>query len=134
MQDEDRLAAAASELLHLAKAGLRDESFGRRPQLVQQAATLNALRPITSAGQDSNARFEYLVQAIVDAIDELARSGNDHGTSNGHPEAAALRDLFGLTDETRRASWRPRQDAAARRLHVSWEHFRRTKQPMLIQR
>jgi hypothetical protein len=134
MAETDRLSAAAAELLRFARAGLRIESFGQRLQLIEGAESLTALPAVRAAGPDTTARFEYLAQAVVDAIDELSRTGTsaDEGSNGRHPEAAALRHLFGLTEQTRRASWRARQEIAAHQLHVSWEHFRRGRQSLLL--
>jgi hypothetical protein len=134
MHEPDTLSVAAGELLAFARAGLRVDSFAVRLRLMEGAPLLNALPAVHAAGPDATARFEYLAQAVVDAIDDLSRTGADADPHlNGHhPEAAALRQLFGLTERTRRASWRVRQEAAASMVHVSWEHFRRAKQSLLL--
>jgi hypothetical protein len=80
-----------------------------------------------------------LVQAIIDAIDEIGRTvsmisevPHNSPVSEGNREAQALRALFGLTDRTRITTWRARQEAAAISLHVSWDHFRHDIQEPLL--
>lgn len=135
MQPSDHLSRAIVELRGLARMGLNVDSFGRRLQLLESASLLAELPAVRAAGPDGRARFEYLVQAINDAIDDLSRAaavGTSPG-SNGHlSEATALRQLFGLAETTRRASWRARQDAAAITLHISWDHFRHRFQSLLL--
>jgi hypothetical protein len=134
MQNRELLSIAAKEVREFAKAGLKVDSFGRRLQLLEKAKVLNDLPAVKAAGPNATARFEYLAQAINDAIDDLSHTdGEIPGRVNGHQaEASALRQLFGLTEQTRRASWRVRQEAAAGFLHMSWEHFRHGRQDMLL--
>ena len=139
MPDADVLAVAAREVREFAKVGLREDSPSRRLQLLERAPTLRGLQPVQAAGRDSRAQFEYLVQAIIDAIDELGRTVTTISvtsyrplTSEGNREAQALRALFGLTDRTRITTWRVRQEAAAICLSVSWDHFRHDIQEPLL--
>jgi hypothetical protein len=134
MPDDKEMTAIVSELREVAKAGLRIQSFVRRQALLNRVPLLGQLPAVSAAGADATARFEYLAQAISDSIDDLSRAGSEPGqAANGHhPEANALRNLFGLTEETRRASWRTRQESAARQLHITWDHFRHQVQMSLL--
>ncbi len=129
---DDELASAADELREIAKTGLRVDSFAQRLRVLDKLRLLGSMPAVQAAGPDATARFEYLAQAITDAIDDLSRSGTATPSSANHREADALRHLFGLTEQTRRAVWRVRQDAAANVLFVSWEHFRHQHQAMLL--
>jgi len=137
--DTDLLVTAAREVREFAKNGLSDDSPSRRLRLLERSPVLRGLPPVQEAGSESGAQFVYLVQAIVDAIDEIDRtvspltatSSVTH-ISGGAREAQALRALFGLTDQTRIRTWRVRQEAAANSLNVSWEHFRRDTQESLL--
>jgi hypothetical protein len=137
--DADVLAVAAREVREFAKIGLREDSPSRRLQLLERSPTMRSLQPVQAAGRDSRAQFEYLVQAIIDAIDEIGRTVTAISvasykplTSEGNREAQALRALFGLTDRTRITTWRVRQEAAAICLSVSWDHFRHDIQEPLL--
>ena len=139
MSDADVLAVAAREVREFAKTGLRDDSPSRRLRLLERSPLLRNLQPVQAAGRDSKAQFEYLVQAIIDAIDEIGRTvstlsaaPSEPLNSEGGREAQALRALFGLTDRTRITTWRVRQEAAAISLSVSWDHFRHCIQEPLI--
>jgi hypothetical protein len=135
----DVLAVAAREVREFAKIGLREDSPRRRLRLLERSPLLRSLQPVQAAGQDSRAQFEYLVQAIIDAIDEIGRTVSmisavpyNSLASEGNREAQALRALFGLTDRTRITTWRVRQEAAAICLNVSWDHFRHDIQEPLL--
>jgi hypothetical protein len=135
----DDLAVAAREVREFAKIGLREDSPSRRLRLLERSPLLRSLQPVQAAGHDSRAQFEYLVQAIIDAIDEIGRTVSmisevpyNSPASEGNREAHALRALFGLTDRTRITTWRVRQEAAARSLNVSWDHFRHDVQEPLL--
>lgn len=139
MSGADVLAVAAREVREFAKIGLREDSPSRRLRLLERSPWLRSLQPVQAAGQDSRAQFEYLVQAIIDAIDEIDRPVSSISTvsrnlvvSEGNREAHALRALFGLTDRTRITSWRARQEAAAICLSISWDHFRHDIQESLL--
>lgn len=122
---EDALIGATREIRDFAKVGLRDDSARRRLRLLEQSPVLRSLPAAKAAGEDSTAQFEYLVQAITDAIDAINLSGSVR-------EAEALRALFGLTASTRRTTWRARQESAALVLHFSWDHFRHSIQGELL--
>jgi hypothetical protein len=124
--------AIAREVREFAKMGLRDDSAARRHRLLTRASTLRNLPAVRAAGEDSAAQFLYIHQAIVDAIDAL-ESGGDGTHAARHRECLALRELFGLSDQTRTASWRFRQELAAQHLFLSWDHFRHETQEALLQ-
>ena len=90
------------------------------------------------AGGDSTAQFEYLIQAIVDAIDIIGGADSFAlvavmpAPSEGAREARALRMLFGLTGQTRGKTWRMRQEQAATSMNVSWDYFRHDLQEGLL--
>lgn len=121
------------ELRDIAKAGLLIDSFANRLQLLGKLKVLGSLPAVQAAGSDARARFEYLAQAVSDAIDGLSQPSDEPAEhSDGHRETLALRHLFGLTNHTRRATWRVKQDAAGSTLHVSWDYFRHRIQNMLL--
>jgi hypothetical protein len=138
--DTALVSAAARELREFAKAGLRtNDSAARRMRLLERSPVLAGLTPVRIAGGDSRARAEYLFQATIDAIDAMGRpaapltaAGPVPALSEGAREAAALRELFGLTGPTRARTWRVRQEAAAAALHVSWDYFRHDLQDELL--
>lgn len=138
--DAALVSAAARELREFAKAGLStNDSAARRMRLLERSPVLAGLTPVRVAGGDSRARAEYLFQATIDAIDAMGRAtaslapaGPLPALSEGAREAAALRELFGLTSPTRARTWRVRQEAAAAALHVSWDYFRHDLQDKLL--
>jgi hypothetical protein len=136
--DAERIVAVARELREFAKAGLRDNSSqsGRR-RLLERSVILRGLTPVQLAGRDPTAQYEYLVQAIIDAIDVIASTGSPRAAASAMPseatrEALALRALFGLTGQTRSKTWRTRQEIAASVLSVSWDYFRHDLQEELL--
>jgi hypothetical protein len=128
----------AQELREFAKAGLRDDSARRRMRLLERSPILRGLTPVQVAGRDSTAQYEYLVQAIVDAIDIIGGADSFAlvalmpAPSEGAREARALRMLFGLTGQTRGKTWRMRQEQAATSMNVSWDYFRHDLQEGLL--
>jgi len=129
----------ARELREFAKAGLRDSGTRHRLRLLERAPILCSLGPVQLAGADSKARYEYLIQAIVDAIDILGQSASSVALISPLPmpsesvrEAQALRVLFGLTHRTRWRTWRVRQEEAAATFNVSWDYFRHEIQERLL--
>lgn len=128
----------AQELREFAKAGLRDDSARRRMRLLERSPILRGLTPVRVAGGDSTAQFEYLIQAIVDAIDIIGGADSFAlvavmpAPSEGAREARALRMLFGLTGQTRGKTWRMRQEQAATSMNVSWDYFRHDLQEGLL--
>jgi hypothetical protein len=138
--DAERIAAVARELREFAKAGLRDNnSQSRRRRLLERSVILRGLTPVQLAGRDPTAQYEYLIQAIVDAIDAIALTGSPLTSALRAPapseaarEALAMRALFGLTGQTRGKTWRARQEAAASILNVSWDYFRHDLQEGLL--
>jgi hypothetical protein len=91
------------------------------------------------AGADSKAQYEYLIQAIVDAVDVIGNAAASQMSipstpplSEGARETEALRALFGLTGPSRARTWRVRQEQAARSLSVSWDYFRHDLQDELL--
>lgn len=139
MEDKNVLTVAAREVREFAKIGLRENSPIRRLRLLERSPLLRSLQPVQTAGSDSRAQFEYLVQAIIDAIDEIGKTVSTAAGASYMPlaseenqEARALRALFGLTDKTRITTWRVRQEAAAICLSVSWDHFRHDIQESLL--
>ena len=129
----------ARELREFAKAGLRDSGARHRLRLLERAPVLRGLAPVQQAGGDSKAQYEYLVQAITDAVDIIGQSAA--GTTAIPPlpaptanirEAQALRILFGLTSQGRWRTWRQRQEDAATSLSVSWDYFRHDIQEKLL--
>jgi hypothetical protein len=128
------------ELREFAKAGLRDSGARHRLRLLERAPVLRGLAPVQQAGGDSKAQYEYLVQAIVDAIDIIGQSASAApavpplaASSASVREAQALRVLFGLTTQGRWRTWRVRQGEAAAVLSVSWDYFRHDIQENLLQ-
>lgn len=137
--DTTTLVAVAREVREFAKAGLRDDSSRRRLRLLERSPLLRGLTPVQVAGGDSKAQYEYLIQAVVDAVDEIGRTvspltlvSSAPLISEGAREARALRALFGLTTQTRIRTWRARQEAAASELTMSWDHFRHNVQEELL--
>lgn len=133
------VADVARELREFAKAGLRDSGVRQRLRLLERAPILRGLAPVRLAGSDSKAQYEYLVQAIVDAVDIIGQSASSvspvplqPGSSPSAREAGALRLLFGLTSQTRWRTWRVRQEEAATALSVSWDYFRHDIQENLL--
>ena len=128
----------AQELREFAKAGLRDDSARHRMRLLERSPILRGLTPVRVAGRDSTAQFEYLIQAIVDAIDIIGGADSFAlvavmpAPSEGAREARALRMLFGLTGQTRGKTWRMRQEQAAASMNVSWDYFRHDLQEGLL--
>ncbi len=139
--DTERITIVARELREFAKAGLRDNnnSQSRRRRLLERSVFLRGLTPVQLAGSDPKAQYEYLVQAIIDAIDLIgmthfapAAAPPEPTTSEAAQEAQALRALFGLTGATRGKTWRARQETAAGILNVSWDYFRHDLQEELL--
>jgi hypothetical protein len=137
--DDTATLAAARELREFAKAGLRDSGARQRIRLLERAPILRALTPVQIAGTESKAQYEYLIQAIVDAIDIIAQAATSvtvvpplPAPSANVREAQALRVLFGLTQQTRWRTWRVRQEEAATALSVSWDYFRHEIQERLL--
>jgi hypothetical protein len=128
------------ELREFAKAGLRDGGTRHRQRLLNRAVKLRALAPVQIAGGDSKAQYEYLVQAIIDAVDAIAQAASTPeslpplpANSEQAREAHALRALFGLTGDTRERTWRLRQEEAAAAFSISWDYFRHDRQDGLLQ-
>lgn len=136
--DPERIAAVSRELREFAKAGLRDNnSPARRRRLLERSVILRGLTPVQLAGGDPTDQYEYLIQAIIDAIDVIALTGSElpagpAGLSEATREAQALRALCGLTGQTRGKTWRARQEIAASVLSVSWDYFRHDLQEELL--
>jgi hypothetical protein len=65
-------------------------------------------------------------------LDSDATRSDHLRSGTGAIEARALRELFGLTERTRRTTWRVRQEYAAQSLHMSWDHFRHSTQESLL--
>jgi hypothetical protein len=129
----------ARELREFAKAGLRDSGTRHRLRLLERSPVLRGLAPVKPAGSDSKAQYEYLVQAIVDAVDSIGQSASSVAAMPPLPassvnvsEARALRVLFGLTTQGRWRTWRIRQEEAAATLSVSWDYFRHDIQEKLL--
>jgi hypothetical protein len=129
----------ARELREFAKAGLRDSGARQRLRLLERAPILCSLTPVQLAGTDSKAQYEYLIQAIVDAVDIIRQAVSSvilipplPMPSANVREAQALRILFGLTQQTRWRTWRVRQEEAAAALNVSWDYFRHEIQGRLL--
>jgi hypothetical protein len=130
----------ARELREFAKAGLRDSGARHRLRLLERSPILRGLTPVQLAGADSKAQYEYLIQAIVDAIDVIGQAVSSVSVipllpmpSANVREAQVLRVLFGLTQQTRWRTWRVRQEEAAAALNVSWDYFRHDIQERLLQ-
>jgi hypothetical protein len=133
------LSDVARELREFAKAGLRDSGTRHRLRLLERSPVLRGLAPVKPAGSDSKAQYEYLVQAIVDAVDIIGQSASSAAAMPPLPassvnvsEARALRVLFGLTTQGRWRTWRIRQEEAAATLSVSWDYFRHDIQEKLL--
>lgn len=138
--DADLVSEIARELREFAKAGLRDNTARLRLRLLERSPVLRGLAPVQVAGGDSKAQYEYLIQAIVDAVDLIGRLASPLASpqavpapSEGAREAQALRALFGLTSRTRARTWRVRQEEAATALSISWDYFRHDRQDGLLQ-
>jgi hypothetical protein len=130
-------ADVARELREFAKAGLRDSDTRRMLRLLDRAPILRGMTPVQLAGSDSRAQYEYLGQAIIDAVDfighpPVASMSQGSAASVSAREAGALRALFGLTNEARSRTWRVRQEDAAALLSVSWDYFRHEIQDNLL--
>ena len=69
--NEAMVTDVTRELREFAKAGLRDSGARHRLRLLERGVTLRGLAPVQLAGGDSKAQYEYLVQAIVDALDAV---------------------------------------------------------------
>ncbi|HKB38434.1 MAG TPA: hypothetical protein VKD72_18470 [Gemmataceae bacterium] len=136
--DAALVGEVAQELREFAKAGLRDDSARRRLRLLERSPILRRLTPVQVAGGDSKAQYEYLIQAIIDAVDIIGRATSPapvpaaQAGSESAREAHALRALFGLTGRTRGRTWRVRQEQAALALNISWEYFRHDFQEELL--
>jgi hypothetical protein len=98
------------------------------------------MTPVQLAGNDSKAQYEYMVQAIIDAVDIIGQTVPNTAvipplppSSASAREAQALRVLFGLTSQARWRTWRTRQEDAAATLGVSWDYFRHDIQENLLQ-
>lgn len=130
----------ARELREFAKAGLRDSGARHRLRLLERSPILRGLAPVQIAGTDSKAQYEYLIQAIIDAVDIIGQAVSSVSVipllptpSVNDREAQALRILFGLTQQARWRTWRVRQEEAAATLSVSWDYFRHEIQERLLQ-
>jgi len=129
----------ARELREFAKAGLRDSGARPRLRLLDRAPILRGMAPVQAAGGDSKAQYEYLVQAIIDAVDIIGQAAAAAASmppvrvpSASAREAQALRVLFGLNSQGRWRTWRARQEDAAAALSVSWDYFRHEIQENLL--
>ena len=138
--NEAMVSDVTRELREFAKAGLRDSGARHRLRLLERGVTLRGLAPVQLAGGDSKAQYEYLVQAIVDALDAVGQAAASAelvpplpAASEQAREAQALRCLFGLTSHTRGKTWRLRQEEAAAALSISWDYFRHDRQEGLLQ-
>jgi hypothetical protein len=138
--DAAQVSEIAKELRQFAKAGLHDDTARLRLHLLKRSPVLRGLTPVQVAGGDSKVEYEYLIQAIIDAVDligqaasPMASGSSVTGLSEGAREAQALRALFGLTSRTRGRTWRMRQEEAADALSISWDYFRHDRQEGLLQ-
>jgi hypothetical protein len=129
----------ARELREFAKVGLRDSGVRLRLRLLERAPALRGLAPVQLAGADSKAQYEYLVQAIIDAVDVIGQSPArvteippPPAPSASVREAQTLRILFGLAGQGRWKTWRMRQEEAAASLSVSWDYFRHDIQEKML--
>ena len=129
----------ARELREFAKAGLRDSGARLRLRLLERAPALRGLAPVQLAGADSKAQYEYLVQAIIDAVDAIGQPTTRATPTPQAPtnsasfhEAQTLRILFGLSSQGRWKTWRMRQEEAAASLSVSWDYFRHDIQEKML--
>jgi hypothetical protein len=137
--DEDRISKVALELRQSAKAGLSDDSSQHRRRLLERCPILRSLAPIQIAGASSRAQYEYLIQAIIDAIDVIGKPALGQSPAPPTPprsesarESEALRTLFGLTGQSRGKKWQFRQEQAAASFSVSWDYFRHAPQLELL--
>lgn len=126
MIDDRDVADAARELREFAKTGLHVTEVAIQSRVLTKCPVLRELPQTRRADTERpTPKFQYLVQAIVDAIDEI-----DMG---GHPsDANVLRLLFGLAGTVRRGDWSRRQEEAARACGVGKDHFRRNLQEPLL--
>jgi len=126
MVSERDLEDAANEVKEFAKMGLLRKSVPAQASVLSKCPLLRELPQTQKAETERpTPKFEYLVQAIVDAVDEIELRG--HRT-----DAAVLRALLGLVDPVRRANWALRQQEAARIQSVGRDHFRRNLQAPLL--
>lgn len=127
MATERDIADVARELREFAKTGLLVKTVSTQARVLDKCTVLHGLPQIQRADTNrTTPRFEYLVQAIVDAIDDIELSGH-------RADAAILRVLFGLVDTLRIGDWARRQEQAARMCGVGRDHFRRNlQQPLLV--
>jgi hypothetical protein len=125
MEREELLSQVTREIHLLAKMGLREESASRKLKVLERCPTLRTLPAVRAAAQDSNAEFEYLIQSLIDAIENIENAGSAR-------DGTALRAILGLSSQLSRSTWRARQTAAAQAFHVSWEHFRHGMQTDLL--
>lgn len=123
---ERDLSDAARELREFAKAGLLARGAAAQARVLEKCRVLRDLPQTRRADtKRPTPKFEYLVQAIVDAVDEIELSGHQS-------DAAVLRILFGLADNTRRSDWGYRQEQAGRACGVGRDQFRRNLQEPLL--
>jgi hypothetical protein len=124
--DDRDLEGLAGEIKEFAKMGLLRKSVAAQAAVLGKCPQLRELPATRRAGTTkATPRFEYLVQAIVDAIDAIELRGHD-------ADAEVLRALFGLTEQVRRSGWAHRQDTAAALYGVGRDQFRRNIQPALL--
>jgi hypothetical protein len=137
--DSDQIGKVALELRQFGKTGLNDDSAQRRRRLLERCPVLRDLTPVQTAGSDSRAQYEYLIQTIIDAVDVIGQTAPTPAStspvtlpSESAREAEALRALFGLTSRSRGKTWRVRQEQAAVSLNVTWDYFRHDLQNELL--
>lgn len=131
MRAGEILDRVTSDVRELAKVGLGSVSATDRLLTLERCELLHRLSTTKLAGPDTQVQFEYVSQAIIDAIDALAPSSDDR-IEQRHPEYHAARELFGLTAGSRHKSWTSRQRLAAAAYSVSYDHFRSKIQPSLL--
>jgi hypothetical protein len=126
MASDRVLENAANEVKEFAKMGLLRKSVPAQDKVLLKCPSLRELPQTQEAASElPTPQFEYLVQAIVDAVDAIELRGH-------RLDAASLRALFGLVDPVRRANWSRRQEEAARVQGVGRDHFRRNLQAPLL--
>lgn len=127
MASNKDLENVAKEVKEFAKMGLLRKSVPAQANVLSKCPLLRDLPQTQKAASElPTPQFEYLVQAIVDAVDAIELRGHQL-------DAASLRALFGLVDPVRRANWARRQEEAARVQGVGKDHFRRHPQTPLLE-
>lgn len=116
----------AEEIKDVARARAARDHEMKVDDLMRKVPNLRELPIVQTAGTDFITQFKAINAVIDDAVQRL--EAEDDRAS------AAARSLFGLTDDTRNASWKVRQREAGKAYGISYESFRHAPQRRLIER